>query len=216
MILMNSQTLTISNFADLLDFARGLDLPEMRKMMLSLEEVLEDKREADWEANKEAFAAQANFNLCEEAVRELGLKHLRLADWSILEMLGLDQLEGPEYWDITALDAPASYFVNQTLFVIEGDQALGAPIMRTIGETLKNLDAVIGEIAEENTVWLLEDITKITPEATARLEEIWQTRIDLDDGSFADHLLAHYSILNAEEYYEQQKEWFAAIHGRVF
>jgi len=62
---MNSQTLTISNCADLLDFARGLDLPEMRKMMTSLYEVMDEKREADWEANKEVFAAQANFNLCE-------------------------------------------------------------------------------------------------------------------------------------------------------
>ena len=84
---MNSQTLTISNITEILDFAQGLDLFEMRKMMIELEEVLVEKREEDWEANKEAFAAQANFNLCEEAVRELGLKHLRLADWSILEWI---------------------------------------------------------------------------------------------------------------------------------
>ena len=167
---MNSQTLTISNFADLLDFARGLDLPEMRKMMLSLEEVLEDKREADWEANKEAFAAQANFNLCEEAVRELGLKHLRLADWSILEWIGLDQLEGPEYWDITALEAPASYFIEQSIFLREGNQVCCTPVLTTIGATLKSLDSLIGDVAEENTVWLLEEITKMTPEALECLQ----------------------------------------------
>jgi hypothetical protein len=216
MILMNSQTLTISNFADLMDFARGLDLPEMRKMVLSLEEILEDKREADWEANREAYAAQANFNLCEDAAHELGLKHLRLADWSILEMLGLDQLEGPEYWDITALEAPVGFFIDQSIFLRQGNQAFAVPVLTTIGETLKNLDAVIGKIAEENTVWLLEEITKMTPEAAARLEEIWQMRFDLDEGSFADDLLANHSVLNADEYYEQQKEKFAEIDGRPF
>ena len=133
---MNSQTLTISNFADLLDFARGLDLPEMRKMVLSLEEIMEDKREA----NREAYAAQANFNLCEDAVCELGLKHLRLADWSVLEMLGLDQLEGPEYWDITALEAPASYFIDQSIFLKEDGEVFSTPVLTTIGETLKELD----------------------------------------------------------------------------
>ena len=206
---MNSQTLTISNFADLLDFARGLDLPEMRKMMLSLEEVLEDKREADWEANKEAFAAQANFNLCEEAVRELGLKHLRLADWSILEMLGLDQLEGPEYWHITALEAPASYFIEGSIFLREGNQACSVPVLTTIGATLKFLDSLIGDVAEENTVWLLEELTKMTPEA---LECLQASVFDVN----SDDLLANHSVLNADEYYEQQKEKFAAIDGRVF
>ena len=202
---MNSQTLTISNFADLLDFARGLDLPEMSKMMTSLYEVLDEKREADWEANKEAFAAKENFDLCEGAVRELGLKHLRLADWSILDMLGLDQLEGPEYWDITALEAPAAYFIDQSIFLREGNQSIAVPVLTTIGETLKNLDAVIGKIAEENTVWLLEEITKMTPEALPYLFE--------ED---SDDLLANHSVLNADEYYEQQKEKFAAIDGRVF
>ena len=205
---MNSQTLTISNFADLLDFARGLDLPEMRKMMLSLEEVLEDKREADWEANKEAFAAKENFNLCEGAVRELGLKHLRLADWSILEILGLDQLERPEYWDITALEAHVRDCNGDSRLLIFEDQAVCIPVFETIGETLKTLDSWIAEEAEEDTVWLLESITKMTPEALEIFPENFQ--VDSDD------LLANYSVLNADEYYEQQKETFAAIDGRVF
>jgi len=206
---MNSQTLTISNCADLLDFARGLDLPEMRKMMTSLYEVMDEKREADWEANKEVFAAQANFNLCEEAAHELGLKHLRLADWSILEWIGLDQLEGPEYWDITALEAPASYFIEQSIFLREGNQACCTPVLTTIGATLKFLDSLIGDIAEENTIWLLEEITKMTPEA---LECLQASVFDVN----SDDLLANHSVLNADEYYEQQKGRLAAIDGRVF
>jgi len=206
---MNSQTLTISNCADLLDFARGLDLPEMRKMMTSLYEVMDEKREADWEANKEVFAAQANFNLCEEAAHELGLKHLRLADWSILEWIGLDQLEGPEYWDITALEAPASYFIEQSVFLREGNQACCTPVLTTIGATLKFLDSLIGDIAEENTIWLLEEITKMTPEA---LECLQASVFDVN----SDDLLANHSVLNADEYYEQQKGRLAAIDGRVF
>jgi len=206
---MNSQTLTISNITEILDFAQGLDLFEMRKMMIELEEVLVEKREEDWEANKEAFAAQANFNLCEEAVRELGLKHLRLADWSILEMLGLDQLEGPEYWHITALEAPASYFIEGSIFLREGNQACSVPVLTTIGATLKFLDSLIGDVAEENTVWLLEEITKMTPEA---LECLQASVFDVN----SDDLLANHSVLNADEYYEQQKGRLAAIDGRVF
>ena len=205
---MNTQTITISNFAEMLDFARGLDLPEMSKMMTSLYEVMDEKREADWAANGEAYASQADFNLCEEAVHELGLKHLRLADWSILEMLGLDQLEGPEYWDITALEAPVGFFIDQSIFLRQGNQALCVHVYETIGETLKNLDSWIAKKAEENTVWLLEEITKMTPEALECLSENFQA--DSDD------LLANHSVLNADEYYEQQKEKFAAIDGRVF
>jgi len=204
---MNTQTITISNFAEMLDFARGLDLPEMSKMMTSLYEVMDEKREADWAANGEAYASQADFNLCEEAVHELGLKHLRLANWSILEMLGLDQLEGPEYWDISALETPAAFFIDQLIFLREGDQACCAPVLTSIGETLKNLDSWIGEKAEENTVWLLESITKMNPEALECLSGIFQ--VDSDD------LLANHSVLNADEYYEQQKETLAANKGRI-
>lgn len=38
--------------------------------------------------------------------RALGLKKLTISDWGAFDALGMDDLEGPEYWDETALLYP--------------------------------------------------------------------------------------------------------------
>ena len=41
-----------------------------------------------------------------ELCHALGLERLTIGDWSVLNALGMDDLEGPEYWDETALLFP--------------------------------------------------------------------------------------------------------------
>ena len=105
--------------------------------------------------------------LLPELFRLLGLDRLEISNWQVLDELGIDSLEGPEYWDATALLTPcmlSGWLVNVSgscasePTLVEGDQLID--ILKAANQAIVQYDqpAVVSAIhlnEQERTVLFL-------------------------------------------------------------
>ena len=195
---MNTQTIE-----NVVNFAKCLDVTQLGTMMGSLGAIFDEKRDEDWKVNRKFFAKKEDAKLCAKAVKELRLKHVRLAEWSVLEWFGLDQLEGPEYWCVTALE---HFGYDQTVFYLEGDKVLSIRVGESIAETLTAIDEALQEVLAKGEVFVLNGVEAMKEEALSL--------IPLTFGAEMSDLLGEHEVMKTADYDVRIAKQHEAFGGR--